>query len=367
MSILAVEILKIGNYILNLADLIIIVGLIFSILANILQWRHQRKQTSWKIEYANKNILNLLKPPINEKAIPPLNVIISLIGCTSDDLKIKKSKLYSVETFYNFIIKEIMDNQNLNSIEKNELIKLVEKQKETIPTKRHFPAAWIYKLLHYSYTKLGSIEKKVKPIIKPKEKKEKILLFYDDFEKFQGWDNYEEGKISQSKDFSHAGKFSLKKDLKVDFHVVYKKLENKIILSDKYYILFSGWIYRHFIPSPNVGDRLAIEDSNFSGYGFCINHGNNKIWIERRDNGKPTVISTICDCYVAKNKWYYFEFFMKEASFMLRVWKEGEEIKGIIEELDSFIDMSYSSFDRIAVHGGFPYYVDDIKIEKFIY
>ena len=146
-----------------------------------------------------------------------------------------------------------------------------------------------------------------------------------------------------------------------------KKLENKIILSDKYYILFSGWIYRHFIPSPNVDDRLAIEDSNFSGYGFCINHGNNKIWIERRDNGKPTVISTICDCYVAKNKWYYFEFFMKEASFMLRVWKEGEEIKGIIEELDSFIDMSYSSFDRIAVHGGFPYYVDDIKIEKFIY
>ena len=108
---------------------------------------------------------------------------------------------------------------------------------------------------------------------------------------------------------------------------------------------------------------MAIEDANFSGYGFCVNHSNNTTWIERRDNKKPTIISPIININPLQDIWYQFEFLMyKDGKFKLSIVDEKGEQK---IKLNSFVDNKYLFFTQVAVHGGFPYYVDDIIIMNF--
>ena len=50
----------------------------------------------------------------------------------------------------------------------------------------------------------------------------------------------------------------------------------------------------------------------------------------------------------------------KEGKFRILIF---DEIGGIAVDLSSFVDNKYLFFSQIAVHGGYPYYVDDLKIE----
>jgi len=199
-----------------------------------------------------------------------------------------------------------------------------------------------------------------------KIKREEIIkqLLYDDFKKFEGWYNFEKGIVVQLKFFKHSGDFSLKKDLHGDPNGGFKVIGTRISFEEIKKIIFTGWIYRPTIASPSLGDRLAIEDTDSNGYGFCINHSRNTVWIERRDNGKPSVISQIVNINPLKDKWYYFEFhMMNEGKFNLGILNE---MRGFEVSLNSFVDNRYSSFTQVAVHGGFPYYIDEIKVEKIV-
>lgn len=204
--------------------------------------------------------------------------------------------------------------------------------------------------------RLKSIKKEEKEKIIRENKAEKVL-FLDGIERYEGWENYRKGTIIQSNDFAYRGIFSLKKGNNGDPHGGFKKLNKQIGLN----IMFSGWIFRPAIPSPSLGDRLAIEDADFNGYGFCIAHNSNKVLIERRDKGNPTQIGTKYDIVVPKVRWYQFKFYMKtRGRFHLELYdRSGKELVNI----SSNVDATYKRFDQVAVHGGFPYYVDELKIE----
>jgi len=185
------------------------------------------------------------------------------------------------------------------------------------------------------------------------------LVFSDDFESFNGWEQYKKGKISQSSDYKYKGNYSLKKDSYGDPHGGYKKFKESVHLNLK----LSGWIFRPNITSPCLGDRLALENEDFKGYGFCLNHHNNSIWIERRDKGIPTPISPINYFLAPKNEWYYFEFILKRGErFNLSIYDKN---KKILISIVSYVDNAFGIFDRVVIHGGFPFYVDELKVEKF--
>lgn len=190
-----------------------------------------------------------------------------------------------------------------------------------------------------------------------REYRAKKVLFSDDIEKYSGWEDYKGGTIVQSDDFAYKGKFSLMKDNNGDPHGGFKKLNRQISFG----IIFSGWINRPEIPSSYLGDRLAIEDADFNGYGFCIAHNRNKVWIERRDKGNATLISIESKLVLPKDQWYQFKFYMKTGGrFELKLYDNlGKELSS----LSSNVDATYKQFDQIAIHGGFPYYIDELKIE----
>jgi hypothetical protein len=62
-----------------------------------------------------------------------------------------------------------------------------------------------------------------------------------------------------------------------------------------------------------------------------------------------------------QNSWYQFEFHSSsDGKFALYLNNsQGDRLVGI-----SAVDSRYNQFDRIVIHGGQPYYIDDIKIIK---
>jgi len=190
-------------------------------------------------------------------------------------------------------------------------------------------------------------------------KKELDIIFLDDFEEFKGWNTYKKGEVNQTKEIAHQGIYSLKKDKFGDPNGGYKLFKKQSHLNLK----FSGWIFRPDVQSPNLGDRLALENEEFKGYGFFINHSNNTILIEKRDRGEPTPISQIIYFKAPKDEWYYFELILrKKDNFNLFIYDKN---KNILTTVVSYIDKAIGIFDRVVIHGGFPFYVDELKVEKF--
>ncbi len=181
-------------------------------------------------------------------------------------------------------------------------------------------------------------------------------IFYDDCESVKGWEKYLAGEVSISKDITpHVGKFCLKKDKHNDPNGAYKLIGRKFKLG----FTFSGWIYR---PSGRPGgqaDRLAIEDSLFNGYGFAIAHSQKTAQIERRDKGKSALTYNKVQFDAIKDNWYSFELHTTtDGKISLNLGNSsGDKICSVEAQVTD-----YREFDRITIHGGHPYYIDDLKI-----
>ena len=371
MDIFDIKIIQIGKYILSFGGII----LILSILGNIYLLIRGAKETRQKIDNANEEIIGILKRNIYDEYIPQISLVYDIIDETAKKYRLKKNKLHDAKNFLSSIEKDIMDNPVASREKKDKLIGLIENEKKFITLERRISGISILWQAIKSLRSRGELEatKKEEEIkveipqkaieIPPKKR----LLFSDNFEKIIGWHDYKAGKIIQSDEKFHSGKFSLKKDLSGDPDGGFKEIGKRLSFGELKEIIFTGWIYRPLVPSTSLGDRLSIEDADFCGYGFCVNHSNNTVWIERRDNAKPAVISPIVPMPhigLLKDKWYYFEFNMKnEGKFKFSIF--DEEKKQLIY-MSSFIDNGYLFFTQIAVHGGFPYYIDDIRIETII-
>jgi len=189
---------------------------------------------------------------------------------------------------------------------------------------------------------------------------EMSVMLIDDFETSPHWEQYLDGKVSQSDDFEHGGKYSLKKDNSNDPHGGCRTFD---VIVPAHFI-FSGWLYRPSEGMRGVAEHLAVEDNRGCGYGFCVSHkidGLVVYAIEVRENGICT--ENIGDVLALRNDplkdvWYNFYFQLTESGilhFGLNV--SGRGPRGILTK-----DSRYRKFTRVAVHGGHPYYVDDIQI-----
>ena len=185
-------------------------------------------------------------------------------------------------------------------------------------------------------------------------------IFRDTFEDFEGWRQYQEGTVSQSDEIRpHSGTFCLKKDGASDPHGGFRELGKNIHLG----LVLSGWVYRPERRTRGLADRLALENGDFDGYGFVVDHSGNTVWIERRDNGSGVRIEEMVSFTAPVGEWYRFQLDMKTGGRLQLVLysRSGAELIRTPEVSDE----KYTSFDRVVVHGGFPYYVDDLEIARY--
>ena len=182
------------------------------------------------------------------------------------------------------------------------------------------------------------------------------LIFFDNIGDTSSWNKHGEGEVYKSAEYSWSEKYSLKKDKHSDPHGGYKMIGKKITRP----FIFSGWIYRSDIDRDRGADRLAIEDENYNGYGFCISHSTRTISIERREGGIGTFAINSGQPTPPLDKWYHFQFYIGSSGRLFLSLSDHSGIR-IIGDV-SGKDKKYKSFDRIVVHGGYPYYIDDVKI-----
>ena len=186
------------------------------------------------------------------------------------------------------------------------------------------------------------------------------IIFRDRFDGFNDWRQYEEGSVSHSNEIpAYSGTFCLKKDGASDPNGGFRELARHADLG----LVFSGWIYSPESRAGGRADRLALENSGFDGYGFTVDHGSNRVWIERRESGRPTLIGSTVSLTPPLGEWYKFEFYMRIGGrLQLILCRRSAEV---ILATPEVVDTTYTSFDRVVVHGGFPYYVDEIKITAY--
>jgi len=205
------------------------------------------------------------------------------------------------------------------------------------------------------------IEARYKSTSSAEQRDEKVetkgtTIIEENFQKFDGWDRYLDGEISLTDEVTpRHGKYCLKKDEMNDPHGGFKTVGYDFGLG----FVFSGWIYRPSSTRGGMGDRIAIEDNLFNGYGFSIAHGSKFLTIERRDSGIATEISGRVPFNAPKDSWYSFNFHSTpDGKFAIHINDEnGKRLSAI-----TAVDSKYNIFNRIVLHGGHPYYVDSLKI-----
>jgi hypothetical protein len=189
---------------------------------------------------------------------------------------------------------------------------------------------------------------------------ESQVIFRDRFDSFKDWQQYGNGSVSQSKEIPpYFGTFCLKKAGASDPNGGFRELGKHLDLG----LVFSGWIYSPEKRAGGKADRLALENSSFDGYGFAVDRNRNRVWIERRENGRPSPISSMISFTPPVGQWYKFQFYVKTGGrLQLNLYsRSGEELLSTGDVRDE----KYTSFDRVVVHGGFPYYVDELRITPY--
>ncbi len=181
------------------------------------------------------------------------------------------------------------------------------------------------------------------------------IIFYDDFETFENWQNYSLGIVEQFCDLSFYGECSLRKTGFNDPNGGYRILDRNITRG----IIIEGYTYR---PDPWDGgsiDRVGIEDSGFNGYSFRVHHAQNYIAIDIRNGGTATLISQTVPWDPPENEWYFWRFILySNGTITFSTYYKNGSLGATV----STTDLNYTTFDRIVVHGGYDYYLDNIFI-----
>jgi len=187
----------------------------------------------------------------------------------------------------------------------------------------------------------------------------KVFRFFDNLEVWSGWGTLGNGSVTQACDRKYDGCYSLKKINNCDPHGGYKDLGFTI---DR-----SGWAleYAGFRGSGEgtdcYADRVGLEDANGNGYSFALGHGSSpSLWIDKRSNGSPTELgkTSITDIL---SEWYIARLILLPDKVIARLFKNDYTLHAET----SANDTSYTSFSRVAVRGGRPYYLDVIRLRPY--
>ncbi len=193
------------------------------------------------------------------------------------------------------------------------------------------------------------------------------FLFFDDFEDndISDWTNYSSGAVTVAADPSPpagvTSSFSIEKITNNDPSGGWKYINTDMSGIGLGYI-FEGRIYRPDPYSGGAADRLAIEDSSFDGYGFHTNHSN-YVLIERRNNGSATTLGSQDTYNPPENVWYKYSFCLKTGGSFDIFYYDMDD--SLLTSVTNRTDANYSSFDRVILHGGNQYYVDDMRIRSY--
>ncbi len=192
-----------------------------------------------------------------------------------------------------------------------------------------------------------------------------VFDFFDDMETWSGWYALWGGYVYQASSPYpvYEKTYSLQKARNCHPAGGYKTIGFTLTRTREWAIEFMR--YRN---SADVNDcpcdRTGISDNSGRGYNIGICHGTNPyVFIDKVYNSASTsVLGNVYPGTDITNQWYLAQLIITPT-----------EIRGVLKKLDgtlyastSITDTQFTSFTRIVIEGGRPYYVDAIRIRKHV-
>lgn len=190
----------------------------------------------------------------------------------------------------------------------------------------------------------------------------KVFDFFDDFEVWEGWKTYGSGRVIQASDYVYYGSHSLKKIDHCDPSGGYKQMGIILTVTQNIGIALECWDYRDESWGTSCPvDRFGLEDDNFNGYTTFIDRHNDRFGIDVRTNGSPTESYTTI---TLPNQAYFVRLALFSGKQILCIYSDPE----MTSQIASYIlnDTKYTTFTRVIVHGGNPYYLDCLRVRKYV-
>lgn len=192
------------------------------------------------------------------------------------------------------------------------------------------------------------------------------LIFEENFDTFDGWEQYLNGQIEHSnEEEARFGTYSLKKTGDNNPNGGFKVLGFEL---DRDFI-FEYWIKSEDPRISGVNDRISLQNSDNEGYGVLITP--DAFSIERVFNNSLT-FSDAAQTIVApgvswtrpENQWYRVRLESRNDGFLnASIYLHDGTLVGSVTTTDS----DFNSFDRIGIRGGYNYFVDGIRIYKNVF
>jgi len=181
-----------------------------------------------------------------------------------------------------------------------------------------------------------------------------VFDFYDDFESWSGWIQYGTGVVSQDSTYIKHGKYSLLKDTNGDPNGGYKEIGTTLGRN----IILEAWIMRTSNSGSNA-DRIGVIDDNGNGYGLYKEDYGDTLGVDKRTNYAGTTSPTVT-ATTTNNNWYWCQLIITDTQVIAQLTDDSGTLKQAI-----LSDTSYNTFTRVYVFGGYPYYVDYLRIRKY--
>ena len=181
----------------------------------------------------------------------------------------------------------------------------------------------------------------------------------DNFENggtLSGWSAYGTGTVTESSSAQHGGQYALLKSTNADPNGGSKLLTASVN---------RDWRIDTWVMSASSGQTasLGIENSSNNGYSFSVTFGSgtNNLVIQKRTAGAATTLGTAGSYTLNTSTWYHVIFASNASanSLSLKIIDSSGNVAGSANTTDS----TYTGAnDRVLVHGGQPYYVDDLNV-----
>jgi len=182
------------------------------------------------------------------------------------------------------------------------------------------------------------------------------LVASDDFQSGLGlWQQLSSGVVDI---YGIGGNNCLRKQTYADPNGGYRLLSKSIID-------FELVLYTRRDATGTGANSYSLTDTSGNGYGISLDYTSNQLTIDKRSAWARTILASVAVTPTLAN-WYTLRLIKLGSNLTAEIYNDKVTIFSNPLAAVGTADGSYTSFDRVAVNGGYVFYTDDVRVRRLL-